>query len=422
VRRKTFATPYRILIILLTCALLLLNLRLYHSAITGYTTASLGPDVLPQLRFLGNALRNGAGDKMQRQFPEGFFFTHVLYGLAWVEVGFRQPSDSALQQQALAEAAWALERLDSPIGKAPFSAVGRLSYGIFHAGWSAWLRGGILKLQLPGEHEQETLGRFVGDCIEIARAFEQSSTPFLAAYPGGAWPVDSVVAIATLRLHDTLLPARFQPTITNWLRAAQARLDPATGLLPHRVDPITGQTVEGARGSSQSLIGRFLTEIDAGWGYEQYARFRNLFVATPLGIPGVREYPVGVAGQGDVDSGPLILGLSPSATVVTAGTAMRNGDPALAFPLLDLLETAGLPLHWDGAKRYIIGQLPVLDAFLVWAKTATAWTGGSNNALFPSVVRWWWRLPFHAVSLIVMTMLWFPFRTRRVADSTAPRT
>lgn len=48
--------------------------------------------------------------------------------------------------------------------------------------------------------------------------------------------MDSVVAVAALRLHDTLLPARFAPIVETWLIAARDRLDPATGLLPHRVD------------------------------------------------------------------------------------------------------------------------------------------------------------------------------------------
>src|SRR5262249_40809243 len=153
----------------------------------------------------------------------------------------------------------------------------------------------------------------------------RSPTPFLSAYPGQSWPVDNVVAIAALRLHDTLLPPRFDALIARWLDAARARLDPATGLLPHRVDPATGEPLEGARGSSQSIIARFLPEIDLAWGRAQYALFRERFVTTVAGLPGVREYPHDAPGQGDVDSGPLIAGVSLSATVVTLGAALAGG-------------------------------------------------------------------------------------------------
>jgi hypothetical protein len=82
------------------------------------------------------------------------------------------------------------------------------------------------------------VARFAADCAALAAAFERSPTPFLTAYPNQAWPVDSTVAVAALRLHDTLGPARFAQTIDRWLQAARQRRDAATGLLPHRADPL----------------------------------------------------------------------------------------------------------------------------------------------------------------------------------------
>ncbi len=60
--------------------------------------------------------------------------------------------------------------------------------------------------------------------------------------------------------------------IAHWMTLAQERLDPATGLLSHRADPRTGQPLDGARGSSQSVIARFLPAIDPVWGLDQYRR------------------------------------------------------------------------------------------------------------------------------------------------------
>ncbi|MFQ5809098.1 MAG: hypothetical protein ACE5JM_05720, partial [Armatimonadota bacterium] len=105
---------------------------------------------------------------------------------------------------------------------------------MFYVGWSSWLRGGVLGLQTPGERDADEVGRFVADCEALGKAFDSSATPFLQAYPGQAWPVDSTVAVAALRLHDTLLPDRFGATVERWLKEARSRLDPATGLLPHR--------------------------------------------------------------------------------------------------------------------------------------------------------------------------------------------
>src|SRR5215207_3377786 len=192
---------------------------------------------------------------------------------------------------------------------------------VFYRGWTNWLRGGL------------------------GAAFDASASPYLTAYPGQAWPVDSTVAMASLRLHDTLLPARFGGTVERWLREVRERLDPRTGLLPHRVDPNTGEPVEGARGSSQSVIHRFLIDVDPSFARDQYLRFRNRYVVSPLGLgPAVREYPDGLDGPADVDSGPLPLGVSLSATVVAIGAAQVHGDAPLAAAMASYGELAGMPV------------------------------------------------------------------------------
>jgi len=242
----------------------------------------------------------------------------------------------------------------------------------------------VLSLQPAGDADPEDVKRFDDDSAALGAAFDAASTPFLPAYPGQAWPVDSTVAIASLALHDRLRPPRFGPTVARWLDAARQRLDPATGLLPHTVDVDTGAPRETARGSSQSVIQRFLVDIDPAFAAEQYPRFRERFVTSPLGLgPAVREYPVGLDGPGDVDSGPLLLGITLSATVVTMGAAQVNGDSALAAGLANYGEFAGLPIDTPWSKRYAFGVLPVGDAFLAWSKTARPWVNPTPSGTSP---------------------------------------
>lgn len=390
---------------LLTLLLTLANVRLHIPAARAYTYRQVGPDVVPQLQYLGEALRQGAGARMQGLFPEGYFFSHVLYGLSWVEVGVRQPARAPLRTEALDEARWALEQLEGSAGRAPFDLELDPPYGVFYTGWTTWLRGGIVRLDRT---DVATTARFVADCEALAAAFEGSETPFLPAYPGQAWPVDSVVAIAALRLHDAMLPPRYTDVVGDWLAAARTRLDPATGLLPHRVDPQTGALLEGTRGSSQSVIQRFLVDVDPTWARGQYLLFRRQFVVSPMVVVGVREYPPGEAGLGDVDSGPLIGGVSASATVVTLGAAQVHGDRTLAAPILHQSEGLGFPVEVGETKRYALGVLPVGDAFLVWSKSARPWVAGPMQLTLPRVVPWWWRLPWHALALALVAFLWSP--------------
>src|SRR5262249_6019969 len=157
---------------------------------------------------------------------------------------------------------WALGRLDGAKGREPFSASLRPAYGVFYVGWTSRLRGGVIDLAGPGAPE---VARFEADCDALAAAFGEAG-PFLPAYPGQAWPVDSPVAIAALRLHDRVLAPRYAAVVDGWIAAARRQLDPGTGLLPHQTEP----RVVGARASSQSVIQRFLPEIDPDWADGQY--------------------------------------------------------------------------------------------------------------------------------------------------------
>ncbi|MEV6278990.1 hypothetical protein [Nocardia sp. NPDC051832] len=368
-----------------------------------------------QLSFLRGAIEDGADKQAQGLFPEGYFFTNALYGIAWVQAGLNDP---ARRGQALRESRWALDRLESKAAKAVFDSQLRPAYGVFWAGWTNWLRGGVLSLD--GGADAELVRRFEAGSAEIAEAFSGSATPFLRAYPGQAWPVDSTVAIASLRLHDHLRGPRFGAVVARWLEAVRPRLDPATGLLPHEVSPVDGSVKDGARATSQTMIHRFLPEIDPGFARSQYAAFRRQFLAYPAGFgPGLREYPHGQGGSGDIDSGPLVAGISLSATVVGLGAARVNGDPDLAAAVGSEGELLGLPLTLPGSKRYAFGLLPIGDAFVVWSSTARLLTAPT-----PPVqdydLRWWWRIPWLILVGLLAIAPWVRPLVRRARGNRGP--
>jgi hypothetical protein len=161
------------------------------------------------------------------------------------------------------------------------------------------------------------------------------------------------------------------------------------------------------------VIQRFLVEIDPDVAGEQYRRFRDRYVVSPLGLgPAVREYPSGVDGPADVDSGPLPLGVSLSATVVTLGAARVNGDARLAAALDGYGELAGLPVDTPWTKRYAWGLLPIGDAFLAWSKTARPWVA-STPAAPPASLAWWWPLPLSLLLAVLGLAPWLPALARR---------
>ncbi|MEV4414699.1 hypothetical protein [Catellatospora sp. NPDC049609] len=376
--------------------------RLHAPSPLERTGAQVAADALPRLAFLRQALDRGSARDMQALFPEGWFFSYALYGLTWVDVGSHSP---AQRDRALAEARWALSQLDSADGRAVFDAALDPPYGVFYQGWTTWLRAGVVALAGPGAPERD---RLAGDAGALADAFgrrlDRTGSPFLTAYPGQAWPCDSVVALAAVRLAGTLTGTDRSALVARWTKAADTRRDVATGLLPHTVDAVTGEPTSGARATSQVIILRFLRDLDPGRGAGDWIAFRDRFASDVPGLPGVREHPTGEDLPGDVDSGPLFHGLSASASAVALGDAVLYGDRPAAAALTGLAEGAGLAVQWDGTRRYLGGALPVGDAFLAWSLAARPWTG--DNLTAATGPSWTWRLPWYAVLALLLAPAW----------------
>lgn len=386
-------------------ALLLVNVRAERPGDLGA--------VMAQLRHLGPALDHGAGESMQRLFPEGFVFTWALYGLAAAQVAGQLPSGDPRRPDCLERARHAVERVDSDVARRSFDPELELPYGAFYNGWSLYLRAQYLRAVGVAGAPAPIVAGFRTDCARLADALDRSPTPFLASYRDMAWPGDNAVGVAALALHDRLFPPAHGETISRWREAARARLDPEYGVMSHAADAETGAPRDGVRGSSLALVSRLLAEATPEFAAEEYAALRRTFVARPLGIPGVREYPPGRGGVIDVDSGPLILGFSGPALVVGAAAARAHGDEALARHLFSVVEVSGLPFEFFGRRVYAFGLLPVGDAFIAWARSTPPGRppGGTPwRECVPAGWRWPWHLGSALVAALVILVTWRSLR------------
>jgi hypothetical protein len=383
--------------------------------------AALAPDpataagtraALAQLAHLESGLETRA-DRMQALFPEGRVFTLALYGLAWVDVG-SGTADDALRTRAVAQARRALALADAPASREPYGPAGGLPLGMFYEAWTGHLRAGIL--HLAGGAARDTA--FGGTCARLDGAF-RSHGPFVDSYPGDAWPADNAVGAAVLRSCGTLVDPRYTCTAEAWLRAALARVDPATGLIPHHA----GSTLP--RGESAALMVRFVYEIDPAAAAAQYAAYERTFATRFAGLlPAAREFPRGVSREGDVDSGPLILGVSAPASVVGIAAARISGHPAAAADLRASPEVLGVPLQWGGRRTYALGELPVGEAFLAWATVVRPWNQPPSHLLPGSPFAGWrvvWTVLWGLVlALSLARLAGLPRRRRKVPEVAAP--
>ncbi len=218
---------------------------------------------------------------------------------------------------------------------------------------------------LGGERDEALHARLVE---ALARRMREAPEGLVETYPGEIYVPDNVVVMAALRQFDACTgTAHHAELIAAWLAQVRARwVDADNGLLVFG----PGQR---ARGSGAAWNAFYLPFVDEAFAADQSARLWATFGDTAaLGwLGGIREHPRGVEGQGDVDSGPLVAGVSPSATGFALADATRRGDEAWRAAVLRTAELSGIT--WGG--RYLLAPL-VGDAIVLAARSTRPWPTG----------------------------------------------
>ena len=330
-----------------------------------------GPDVVAsQLSWLAGKAPSAASE-MQALFPEGEFFTWVLTGLAagnLARSGHDPRHHLALLERVITETG-------NPVVSGRFGTNDLLQHGTFYHGWRLLLL--VDRAALTGNATQ--LAEVSSEARAIAAALDENPLP--SSYPGAAWPCDVVVALAAVHRASRLVEVPGLAGVTKrWFEAMEAHRDPSNGLLVHQ----RGES--RARGASQSLIQVFLPDIDPERAAREWAIYKQAFLSPTLGLVGIREHAHGIDAPGDVDSGPLINGVSASASAVTLAAARRHGDAELATVLDQEADLLGMPLPTGSGMAFALGFLPVGDAFVAWARSVPLGEATGDPAPQP----WWW--------------------------------
>jgi hypothetical protein len=392
-------------IIILFAAIVFINVKInYSPQLEISETDTLNHDLIKELRGLKKALSRHADEEMQNLYPEGYLFINALYGLAWcnfLENIKSKPNIYFNEGHSEIQDAW--NKINSNVGRAPFNEDLPLAYGAFYTGWNTFLLGKKLSIEDSSGRDLNEVMQFKKQCDQISLAIKDKIYP--VSYVGAAWPADAITCVASLALHDKLFPEKYATQINMWIATVKLKLD-HHGLIPHSIDPASNKTVETARGSSQSLMLIFLKEIDPDFAHDQFKIYQAKFVDQKLGLTGIREYPKGEYGIGDVDSGPVLLQLGSAATIVGMHTLQLYGEEKSAAEIRNTLEAFGFSTENKGSKRYLFGLLPMADAFITWGHSAMSPT--SPKADFTT---------FHIYSLVILLilifLLWFWFKPKK---------
>ncbi len=362
---------------------------------------------LKHLRFIKSKMDKGADGQMQALYPEGYVFMNALYGLAWADFLEGIPKEHDLLEEGQIELKRVWQNLDTDEARLIFPEYQQIEFGAYYTGWTAYFLG--KKLALETEKDSSEIKEFVFKCEEIAAA-ATNPYPYSSSYKNMIWPADITTGIAALALHDKIFEPKFKDAISFWLNNVKQNLDDS-GMVPHEIHLMKSSIAETekmpiqARGSSMSLMLCFLNEIDPEFSREQFKLYKEHFLDKRFGLYGIREHRKGVSLGSDIDSGPVLLGIGGSASIVGRKALAMHGDYETANGIRGALE--GWGVSWEGKKnkRYIAGVLPMADVFIAWANGVE--TEESRN-LRPSFL--WFRFLSLLVILIFGGMVFWLWR------------
>ena len=276
-------------------------------------------------------------------------------------------SANSLQQELDQIAARALSpelsAFDTTLWGAP--ALSALNTDAGHVGYLGHLALllSVREFLIPGGPHRPLLTHL---CEALARKIRRGACGLAETYPGETYFPDNAVALAALSV-AARAGIGAKETATGLLYSLHTRYADAHGLMPFRLGPgCTPLNPERSSGAAWNLL--FLGLVDEDYAHRAYATLRARFLDRPLpGIWGLREWPHGDGRSGDIDSGPLPLGLSPAGTGFALASAVRQKDAQTVQRLLDTAELAGSSLELAGRRRYLLAPL-VGDAILLAAR------------------------------------------------------
>ncbi len=226
---------------------------------------------------------------------------------------------------------------------------------------------------LGGDHRYDALHDRITEAM--VRRMNRSPSAHVETYPGEIYTSDNATAAASIAVHALASGEDHGPELRRFVQYTRSHLlDARTGLVVFKVGA-QGQPLGTPRGCGVGWNSFYLPFVDRTFASEQWTRLRDHMVRrSPIGLWGVREYPTGVWGLGDVDSGPIVLGLSPSATGFALAGARREADVETLGRLMLTAELAGTT--WVGLEgtRYLAAPL-VGDAIVLAMRTARDWDG-----------------------------------------------
>ncbi len=233
-------------------------------------------------------------------------------------------------------------------------------------GHAAYL--GYLNFLLGLYRQLDPANRFArlndGITSALVRRFDTSPNGLIPTYPGEWYPVDNTPGLASIALHARATGSDASLFLAKQEALLRARyVDRATGLLIQSANP-DGSAGDLPRGSGSALGVFFLSRAYPELSREIFAGIQRHLVSGVFSFGAIREFPRGIQGHTDIDSGPVLFGFGFSATGFAIGGARACGDARLFGDLFASAVLAGAPAS-GGQQLDFLTAGPLGNAILL---------------------------------------------------------
>ena len=209
---------------------------------------------------------------------------------------------------------------------------------------------------VPMKQNNECMVNHIGQCLDCMPQF---------------WSSDQATQLYAIWLYDQATGESHQDLFRRWERVMRERfMDRGTGLLYSNIATKPDRHLDEPLGSSIGWTALFLADVLPEFARDQYQRLCQYREKRYFNMAGVTEFPkVNPFYAGDTDSGPLLLGMSPSATGEAFCCHKLFGDQDRFTRILRVFEIFGGPRR-DGTSTTYYRANALGDAILLYAKVA----------------------------------------------------
>jgi len=312
---------------------------------------------------------------------EWLFGTYMMAAMGAGQMAIEQPNQ---REQCLAVMEKALDKLFAKHTRAfdrsqwGADAIETLDDPAQHH--AAYLGYANMALSLHRLLKPESRYAELNDRITAALAARLDSSPLLLleTYPNEMYPVDNSAVIGSIGLYDRATGADHSDLLMRCEKKLRSNyIDNASGLMIQAVNSDTGVAVDQPRGSGTALGLYFLSFSHPKLAAELWQVMATKQKGHVLNFGMMREYPPGVSGWGDVDSGPVIFGYGVSPSGFALAGARIFGDEDTFRALYATTVLFGGPGEAGDRHGYLVGG-PIGDTILF--AMLTAQPAGALNA------------------------------------------